>query len=132
MDSKSIEIKDYKGLTPLHQASRRGNIEIAKSLLDFGAKMDTSVMLQALSPKMVALLMNYNASLAFQTSEARPAEETISPFEKFMKHQPVSAITILDHAIGTNEYDPDSTSFLITMDLGYFNEIKNRYSDPCF
>ena len=58
MNDASLEIEDHKGQTPLHQASKRGNIEVAKSLLEYGAILeDPAIVISALSPKMVSLLM---------------------------------------------------------------------------
>ena len=127
IQDSSLEAKDHKGQTPLHQASKRGNIEIAKTLLEVGARLDDpSIMKSARSPRMVGLLMDHNPELAFKRKSSNH-EGHQSAFEKFIKHSPSSAITILDKAIGSNNFDPDSSEFLITMDLGYFHEIMKRY-----
>ena len=123
MSDASLEIEDHKGQTPLHQASKRGNIEVAKSLLEYGAILeDPAIVISALSPKMVSLLMEHNPSLVFKRNERNNFSKQ-SAFEKFTKHSPSSAVTILDKAIGSNNFDPDATEFLVTMDLGYFHEI---------
>ena len=46
-------------MTPLHTASRAGNIGVAKGLLDLDAQMDNEVVQRALHPKMLTLLMHY-------------------------------------------------------------------------
>ena len=107
------------GMTPLHTASRAGNIGVAKGLLDLGAEMDNEVVQRALHPKMLTLLMHYNANPFYKS-----VATNMSPFQRFMKHSPLSAVAILDQGIGTNFCDPDDSNFLITMDLGYFNEMR--------
>ena len=128
IQDSSLEAEDHKGQTPLHQASKRGNIEIAKTLLEVGARLDDpSIMKSARSPRMVGLLMDHNPELAFKRKGSIHGGHQ-SAFEKFIEHTPSSAVTILDKAIGSNGLDPDSTEFLVTMNLGYFNEIMKRYA----
>ena len=124
-----LEAEDHKSQTPLHQASKGGNIEIAKTLLEVGARLvDPSIMKSASTPRMVGLLMDYSPELAFRRIDSIH----LSTFEMFIKHSPSSAVTILDKAIGSNDLNPDSTEFLVTMNLGYFFEIMERYACKYF
>ena len=106
-------------MTPLHTASETGNLGVAKGLLDLGAILDNEVVQRACHPKMLTLLMQYNAH-PFGKIPAM----NVSPFQKFMKHSPLSAVAILDQGIGTNLYYPDDSNYLITMELGYFNDMR--------
>ena len=120
------------GCTRINPASK-----VAKALLEFGGRLDKDVMQMATSPKMVTLLMHYDPFLPFQKSIEResdpkvsesnePSLELESAFERFMKHSPSSALAVLDQGIGTNYCDPESPNFVVTMDIGYFNDFRTE------
>ena len=100
-------------------ASKAGNIFVAKKLLDLGATNGIEVVQLAVCPKMLTLLMHYNANAG---ENLRLIYQAV--FLKFIKSSPQSAVAILDQHIGTNHCDPSDSDFLITMDLGFFNDMR--------
>ena len=100
-------------------ASKAGNIFVAKKLLDLGATIGSEVVQSALCPKMLTLLIQYNANAG---DNLRLIYQEV--FLKFIKSSPQSAVAILDQHIGTNHCDQSDSDFLITMDLGFFNDMR--------
>ena len=59
---ENLNETDINGETPLHRASRKGNLETAKLLLDWGAKVDTLTLINE-SPLMYACKGKQNIDL---------------------------------------------------------------------
>ena len=92
---------------------------MAKKLLDLGATIGSEVVQSALCPRMLTLLIQYNANAG---DNLRLIYQEV--FLKFIKSSPQSAVAILDQHIGTNHCDQSDSDFLITMDLGFFNDMR--------
>ena len=123
----NINLGDVNGITPLHSASKAGNLKQAKSLLEFGGNVsarenskDETVLHRATSRKMVNLLMHYGADPFTTDGNGR------SSFQKYLRTNPLSAEAILDFAIGTNGQDEDSSELLLTFDLSVFDAMTKK------